>query len=925
MREVPRLPLRDRSLSLRGRLADPPDRPELPAQPAIESATATGANSLRISSIKAPPQARLGGASSQGNHPGAQGAQQGTTTRTSYLRSASAGPARVGPNFTDIVENEGRTERSLDFGALLRSYRLTAGLSQETLAERAGMSAHGISALERGYRRTPQRGTLALLAGALALSDAEGRKFEAAAARSLLLGGRSRASITVGPWADTRSSNLPIALTSFIGRGVEIEEIASLLRDHRLVTLTGAGGIGKTQIGLHVATTLRDDAGTAVCFVPLAPIRDASLVATAIALALGIQEAPNRPLLETLVAYLKNKALLLIFDNCEHVIAEAAIVADRLLRACLDLRILATSREPLRAGGERAYRLPSLDKDDAIALFADRAQAAHAHFTVTDENGPTIRKICQHLSGIPLAIELAAARVAVLPVRTLAKALEDRFQVLEGGERTAPQRHQTMRAAIDWSYELLTAPEQRLFERLSIFAGGCTIDTATCVCPDIDLPGDDVQPLISSLVSKSLVVADLEGHEPRYHLLEPFREYAREKLKRRGDEPAVARRHVAAYLDLAEYHATARGDQHYTIHYEHGRNEIGNWRAAVRWALTERNDVPAGQRLVAEVTSSWGDAASVFSDARRWIPVALDLVDEQTPPDVIAKVKHADAFIAMHLRDRHQVQLASALEAIAYYRLAKDELRLVRAIDLAGGAFNDFGRNAEARAILEEGLKIASKHGIRWHVAIMLRSLAQVCTDEGDFAAARGYLTETLRVAKALDDRFELEGATLDLAELTYREGDPESAARQLTDVLAKGFSPYYTRRRAVSTQVVLSEYLIALDRYEEAHQHAQEALAAAREEHFDAFVARSLEILATIAVLRGASHDPDMQGMAARVRGFAEALLTTLGVEPIRNAQHDRVFATLRGTLGADGIATLIAEGATMTEDEAVEAATAL
>ena len=305
--------------------------------------------------------------------------------------------------------------------------------------------------------------------------------------------------------------------------------------------------------------------------------------------------------------------------------------------------------------------------------------------------------------------------------------------------------------------------------------------------------------------------------------------------------------------------------------------------------------------------------------------MALDLVDEQTPPDAIAKLKHADAFIAMHLRDRHKVQLASALAAIAYYRKAGDELRLVRAIDLAGSAFNDFGRNTEARAILEEGLKIASKRGIRWHVAIMLRSLAQVCTDESDFAAARGYLTETLRVAKALDDRFELEGATLDLAELTYREGDPESAARQLSDVLAKGFSPYYTRRRAVSTQVVLSEYLIALGRYEEAHPHALEALEAGREEHFDAFVARSLEILATIAVLRGANHDPGVQGMAARILGFVEAIFTTLGVEPTPRTEHDRVFATLRDTLGADVFATLIAEGATITEDEAVEAATAL
>ncbi len=787
------------------------------------------------------------------------------------------------------------------------------------------MSAQGISALERGFRRTPQRGTLALLAGALALDYEQRREFEAAAARWVLLRGEGGASVTAGPWPDRLTPSLPLALTNFVGRHVELGEIASMLGDHRLVTVTGAGGIGKTQTALHVATALSDDAGTALCFVALASIRDSSLVATAVANALGVQEVPNHRLLDTLIAFLKNKTLLLVLDNCEHVIAEVATVADRLLRAGPNLRILATSREPLRAGGERVYRLPSLDDDDAIALFADRAQAAHAHFIVTDESEPIIREICQHLSGIPLAIELAAARVAVLPVRTLAKAFEDRYQVLAGGERTAPQRHQTMHAAIDWSYELLTPPEQRLFERLSIFAGGCTIDAATCVCPNGDLPGDDVPSLISSLVSKSLVVADFDGHEPRYHLLEPFREYAREKLRRRGDEAAVAHRHLLAYLQFAERHAETRSDQHYTIHYEHGRNEIGNWRAAVQWALTERKDVPAGQRLVAEVASSWGDAASVFGDARRWIPVALDLVDEQTPPDVVAKLKHADAFIAMHLNDRHKLQLKSALEAIAYYRKVGDELRLVRAIDLAGSAFNDFGRNAEARTILEEGLEIARKLGVRWHVAIILRSLAQVCMDEGDLVAARGYLTETLRVAKALDDRFELEGATFNLAELSYREGDPESAVRQLIDLLAKGFSAYYTRRRAVSTQLVLCEYLIELDRYEEAREYALEALVAAREEHFDAFVARSLEHLTTIAVLREAGRGSRVQGLAARILGFVDALFTTIGVERAPCTQHDRVFATLRDTLGADVLATLIAEGATMTEDEAVEAATAI
>ena len=252
------------------------------------------------------------------------------------------------------------------------------------------MSSQGISALERGFRRTPQRGTLALLAGALALDYEQRREFEAAAARSVLLG--RGASVSIGPWPGAAIASLPFALTSFVGRERELDDVSTLVRAHRMVTLTGAGGVGKTQTALHVATAQSDADDRAVTFVGLASIADALLVTTAIANALGVQEVPNHPLLETLVAFLKNKTVLLVLDNCEHVVAEAATVADSLLRGCPNLRILATSREPLRAAGERAYRLPSLDDNDAVALFADRAQAADAHFTLTGESRPIVAR-----------------------------------------------------------------------------------------------------------------------------------------------------------------------------------------------------------------------------------------------------------------------------------------------------------------------------------------------------------------------------------------------------------------------------------------------------------------------------------------------------------------------------------------------------
>jgi len=266
------------------------------------------------------------------------------------------------------------------------------------------MSTEGISALERGYRRSPQRETLALLIGALALDDAQRREFEAAAVRSNF--SRGGASVAVGPWSAADASNLPFALSTFIGRDDELDEIAEMIRGHRLVTITGAAGVGKTQTALHLARSY-GSTDVAVRFVGLASIRDGSLVASAIAAAIGVQETSSRPLLDTLVAYLKNRAMLLVLDNCEHVIEQAASISEELLSRCPNLRVLATSREALMAGGERRYSMPPLKDEDAVALFADRAQAVDLRFDVSGQNKAYVAEICRRLDGIPLAIELA--------------------------------------------------------------------------------------------------------------------------------------------------------------------------------------------------------------------------------------------------------------------------------------------------------------------------------------------------------------------------------------------------------------------------------------------------------------------------------------------------------------------------------------
>ncbi|MGB8909341.1 MAG: helix-turn-helix domain-containing protein [Candidatus Cybelea sp.] len=416
------------------------------------------------------------------------------------------------------MEDRGH-EAAADFGTLLRQYRLAAGLSQEALAERARVSSEGISALERGYRRTPQRETLALLADALAL-DLEQRAIFEAAARPVASRRQSGASITVGPWPEAGTFPLPIALTSFIGRTTDVTEIAALLREHRLVTLTGAGGIGKTQTALRVGSAFAESGELSICFVPFAPVADPSSAVATIATALSVQEVPQRSRLEMLIAFLKNKLVLLILDGCECLIDEVARASQALLTGTTALRILATSREPLRAAGEYAYRLPALPEADAVALFTDRAVAVNHRFTLSDENGAIVAAICRQLDGIPLAIELAAGRMNVLSVKALAERLSD-------------EQSQTMRQSVESSYNLLSEPQRQVFERLSTFDKGATLDETTAACEPDGVAGSDILGLIASLVDKSLVVAELETGEPRYRLLEASRQYAREKLSTR--------------------------------------------------------------------------------------------------------------------------------------------------------------------------------------------------------------------------------------------------------------------------------------------------------------------------------------------------------------------------------------------------------
>jgi predicted ATPase/DNA-binding XRE family transcriptional regulator len=823
---------------------------------------------------------------------------------------------------------------------LLRSFRLAAGLSQEGLAERAGMSAHGVRALERGYRRTPQRGTLALLAGALALSDEQCQDLELAAARWVLLRDGGKASVTVGPWFDPATLNLPLSLASFVGRERELEEIATLVLEHRLVTLTGSGGVGKTQTALHVAAALNDTINDTVWFVALAPVRDSSFVASAIASTLSVQEVPNRSLLGTLVAYLRNKSPLLILDNCEHVITETALVADALLAGCPRIRILATSREPLRAGGEHTYRLPPLSTPPleapvplnatnaaaygAIELFSDRARAVDHRFTLADENADAVAEVCRRLDGIPLAIELAAARVNSLSVTALTTRLGDRFRVLAGGERTALPRQQTMRATIDWSYDTLSAREQRLFERFSVFAGGCTLASAEAVCADEEVAAPDVMDLISSLVDKSMVTADLDGSEPRYRLLESFRQYAGEKLATRGEQQIVAGRHAVACLDLAEQLERAYDAEPDGVWLDLGRNEVENWRTAMRWALNERANIVLGQRLVGKLRALWEYFTPL--EGRRWLEAACRLIDEQTPTDVRASLSLAEATVAWHLRD-YETQLKSAQNAIALYRMLDDVLGVARAQSLAGYALASLDRFAEAKLVQEEALTAARRLDNHRLAAYILRCCGYFASLDGDIISARSCVAEALHIYEAMGTERARGVAMADLSMCEFLAGNPQLALQHVEEGLA------LVRRckEMNSFDVVLlssmSGYLIALARYDEAWVRAREALILARDYQRDVYAVWALQRLAAIAVLRPRAESlraSSPYARAARILGFIDARLATTGSAVVlwQQQEHDRVLNIVREAMGADTTAKLMAVGAAMTEDQAVEEA---
>jgi predicted ATPase/DNA-binding winged helix-turn-helix (wHTH) protein len=547
--------------------------------------------------------------------------------------------------------------------------------------------------------------------------------------------------------------NLPAQLNRFIGRESDLAEVKALIERSRLVTLTSVGGTGKTRLSLQVAQELMDRFADGAWFVELAPVADESRVAQAVAAVLGVQETGASSMLASLGAWARNRSVLLVLDNCEHLLCGCAELAKQMLQAAPGLRILASSREALRVNGESVYPLGPLavpdarnaissailEQYDAVRLFVERAAAANGSFRITDANARAVASICQQLDGIPLAIELAAARARALSAENIASRLDDCFRLLTGGDKTSCARQQTLRASLDWSHDLLSPPEAVLLRRLSVFSGGWTLDAAENICAGGEVAATDVMDLLTHLVEKSLVETDAFGE--RYRLLETVRQYARAKLEASGETAAVRGRHVTFYLAFV----------HAARPHVVGPSQAG-------WL--RRLDGELENLLAAHAYCE-----SVEADAERELELVVSM--------------------KRYLVTRGRPALAHQLTREALARApGRTRARCIALFD-AGQLSYLLGRYAEARGYLHESVEIARECGEKAQLSRSLELVGLACRGEGDALSARRYLDDSLAVARDLGDGPELMTALNALAQLLRMDGELVAAASFCQEALA--------------------------------------------------------------------------------------------------------------------------------------------
>jgi predicted ATPase/class 3 adenylate cyclase/DNA-binding CsgD family transcriptional regulator len=576
------------------------------------------------------------------------------------------------------------------------------------------------------------------------------------------------------------AQHLPVQLTSFVGREAEMNDVRQILACNRLVTLTGAGGVGKTRLAVQVAAQLAGEFGDAVWLVDLAPITDPDLVAVAVIRALGLPDQPGRATMDTLLRFIGDRRMLLVLDNCEHLLDACAALVVALLGGCPAVRVVATSREPIGVAGEVSWRVPSLSlADEAIELFTDRARQVRPDFRLTDDNAATAAAICRRLDGMPLAIELAAARVRVLSLTEIRDSLHDPFRLLTGGTRTAVRRQQTLRASVDWSHALLTEPERILFRRLAVFMGGFDLDAAQAVAGGDEVESYQVLDLLTLLVDKSLVVAESTSGRTRYRLLETMRQYGLEKLSESGQADAVRARHRDYYTAVAALLDTpAPTDREQRL--EQAEIEIDNLRAAFAWSR-EHSDIELASQLASSLQPLWL-ARGRIREGLTWFDAAL--ADQNAHPADVAPAVRAVALADYAMLDRYAGATDStelAREALAIAREVDDPAVLARALFASSNAYNP-----EAGESLAEAIGLARAIDDGWRLSHILFSQAFRAVLAGDPIAVRAAAEEGRGLAEAMGDRFVSRACRWSLGIAQGMNGDVVGAVAQLREVVAE-------------------------------------------------------------------------------------------------------------------------------------------
>jgi predicted ATPase/Tfp pilus assembly protein PilF len=726
--------------------------------------------------------------------------------------------------------------------------------------------------------------------------------------------------------APKKLTNLTRPLTSFIGREREIAEVQELLRESCLVTLTGPGGAGKTRLALQVSEELILGYRDGVWLVELASLSDAALVPQTVAAALNVHEEPNRPVLATLSDYLQTRQLLLVLDNCEQLIEACASLANALLRQCPQLHILATSQHLLDIPGEAVFRVPSLSvppeqsppsverllEYEAVRLFSERAQASQPRFALVKENVPAVIQVCRQLDGIPLAIELAAARVKVLTVEQIVTRLEDRFRLLTAGQRTVAPRHQTLRAVIDWSYDLLSETERTLLHRLSVFAGGCPLEAAEAVCAGESIDEYEVLDLLGALVDKSLVLVDEHGQEARYRMLETIRQYAREKLEASDEAASLQGRHRDWYLQLAEEAEPELRGPEQCVWLDRLEQEHDNLRVALAGSLNSEA-AESGLRLSGALSEFWS-VRGYLTEGRERLGALLKLAEASEHTPVRAKALKGAAFLAQDQGDYGAARQFYE-ESLTIQRNLGDMLEIANSLNNLGLVAQQQGDYVAAHSLLRQSLAINRVLAQEGGIALSLQNLGNIAQLQGDYEEARRSYEDSLAILRNYQERGSIASLLNNLGMVAIAQGHYDTARAHLEESLAI----YRELRHKSSVAQASCNLAIVAQRQgnqEEALLLHGESLELFRELGDKDAIVACIECLAEITVARGEFE------RTARLLGAAEALREAIGAPrpPADSADCERLMTSAREALGEEALAAAVALGRAMTLDRVVE-----